>query len=108
MSDLIVNIQGAVADSALDQWRATLTDSIRVNRGIYVGETRVSQTESAAIVHDGMSVYGPWLEGQGSRNYPRTRFKGYGAARDAAEKINARAVEVAAPVVVTFVEAQNR
>ena len=22
-------------------------------------------------------IYGPWLEGTGSRNYPVTRFKGY-------------------------------
>jgi hypothetical protein len=32
-------------------------------------------------IHDDMVVYGPWLEGVGSRNYPVTRFRGYHSFR---------------------------
>lgn len=29
------------------------------------------------IVQDSGVIYGPWLAGTGSRNWPKTRFKGY-------------------------------
>lgn len=35
----------------------------------------------AWVVHDGGVVYGPWLEGVGSRNSPVTRFPGYATFR---------------------------
>lgn len=34
-----------------------------------------------AIVHDNGVIYGHWLEGDGSRNYPVTRFAGYWSFR---------------------------
>jgi hypothetical protein len=37
----------------------------------------------SAIIYDGNVVYGPWLEGIGSRN-ATTRFKGYGVYRQTA------------------------
>ena len=108
LDDMVVDLVGAVADTALDLWRANLDRSIRVNTGRYVGETRVTRvSDDSAVVNDGTSVYGPWLEGQGSRNYPVTRFRGYDSAREAAEKVNATVDEVAAPVVVKFTEAMN-
>jgi hypothetical protein len=35
------------------------------------------------VVKNHVKVYGPWLEGTGSRNAPKTRFKGYGHWREA-------------------------
>jgi hypothetical protein len=35
-------------------------------------------------------VYGPWLEGIGSRNAPVTRFRGYHAFRKASEALQRR------------------
>lgn len=107
IDELIVDLVGAVADTALDTWRDNLNASIRVNNHRYVSETRVTRSDDGAIVHDGGSVYGPWLEGQGSRNYPVTRFEGYDSARKATEKVNAKAEEVGAPVALRFVEAMN-
>ena len=40
----------------------------------------------SAIIHDGNVVYGPWLEGVGSRNQS-TRFKGYGVYRKTASEL---------------------
>ena len=40
-------------------------------------------------------VYGPWLEGIGSRNFPATRFKGYSTYRRTFQKIDARAGVIA-------------
>uniref|UniRef100_UPI00366DD9F3 hypothetical protein n=1 Tax=Paenibacillus chitinolyticus TaxID=79263 RepID=UPI00366DD9F3 len=38
--------------------------------------TRIT-VEREHIVTDGGVVYGPWLAGVGSRNYPVTKFQGY-------------------------------
>lgn len=43
-------------------------------------ESRVTTTRvsgDTSLVHDQGVVYGPWLEGVGSRNSPVTRFPGY-------------------------------
>ncbi|MFD3802644.1 hypothetical protein ACFWTC_03225 [Streptomyces sp. NPDC058619] len=46
-------------------------------------------------VHDSGVVYGPWLEGVGSRNFPVTRFKGYQHWRQTKAVLAARAPEMA-------------
>jgi hypothetical protein len=51
-------------------------------------------------------IYGPWLEGTGSRNRT-TRFKGYATFRRTVLQINARAQNVAAGVVARFVGRMN-
>lgn len=42
-------------------------------------------------VVDGNVVYGPWLEGVGSRNAPVTRFRGYHAFKLAGQTMDAQA-----------------
>lgn len=42
-------------------------------------------------VVDGNVIYGPWLEGVGSRNAPVTRFKGYHAFKLAGQALDAQA-----------------
>jgi hypothetical protein len=39
-------------------------------------------------VHDDGVIYGPWLEGTGSRNAPVTRFPGYGSFRRASQQLD--------------------
>lgn len=51
-------------------------------------------------------IYGPWLEGVGSRNRT-TRFKGYATFRRTAMQIDARAVQVGQPIVTRYVERMN-
>lgn len=51
-------------------------------------------------------IYGPWLEGTGSRNRT-TRFKGYSTFRRTVQQINARAEAVGQAVVARFVERMN-
>lgn len=57
----------------------TQLDSVLQNpTGVYVSKIR-DQAINPYLhsVNDSAMVYGPWLEGTGSRNYPVTRFKGY-------------------------------
>lgn len=51
-----------------------------------------------ARVHDSMVIYGPWLEGTGSRNRT-TRFKGYRNFRNATQTLQAAAVPLAENII---------
>lgn len=51
-----------------------------------------------AVVHDRGVIYGPWLEGVGSRN-ATSRFKGYHHWRLATQEIRSRVDTITAPVV---------
>lgn len=56
-------------------------------------ETQITTERAAAdrvIVHDRGIVYGPWLEGTGSRN-ETTRFKGYASFRKATQELERKA-----------------
>jgi hypothetical protein len=46
-------------------------------------------------VDDGGVIYGPWLEGVGSRNAPVTRFRGYGMYAKAARVVDGAALGTA-------------
>lgn len=58
-----------------------------------VTTTRVSGEVS--LVHDQGVVYGPWLEGVGSRNAPVTRFAGYHHWRKAKDAVAVRGPQIA-------------
>jgi len=65
-------------------------------------ETRIETTRvssEANLVHDNGVIYGPWLEGVGSRNYPVTRFKGYHHWRLAKQAVESHGPDVAEAAV---------
>ncbi len=66
--------------------------------------TRVSGQQ--ALVTDSNSVYGPWLEGVGSRNQT-TRFKGYHFWRKAGQQAQRKAKPIANRVLGRFIGRMN-
>lgn len=69
---------------------------LRHPTGYYEGEITTDRvTPDTDRVSDGGVVYGPWLEGVGSRNYPETRFKGYGHWRRTKETLAGEAPGIA-------------
>ncbi|KUF18463.1 hypothetical protein [Streptomyces silvensis] len=65
-------------------------------------ETRITTTRvtsEVSLVHDQGVIYGPWLEGVGSRNAPVTRFAGYRHWRAAKQAVVARGPQVAEAAV---------
>lgn len=108
LGELVVDLTGAVGDTLLEFWRQNLDDDIKVNEGRYISETRVTRvSDDQVVLGDGESKYGPWLEGQGSRNAPVTRFAGYHAAEHATDSVNATFAEIGDPAVAKFVEEMN-
>lgn len=65
---------------------------------------RISEVEGR--VHDNMVVYGPWLEGVGSRN-ATTRFKGYRTWRITGQKYQRRAAQIAIRVLKSYLPRMN-
>lgn len=102
MDTMLAEIKAEVADYSLFQWRMNLDESIQVSTGRYTGSTEVVRRELDFVVDDGYPgsaiLYGPWLEGVGSRN-ESTRFKGYFAMRRAANQVRLKVRDLAAPIV---------
>jgi hypothetical protein len=61
------------------------------------------------VVTDTPVVYGPWLEGVGSRNAPTTRFPGYHTFQLVSQKIDGEAGSLAEDELVQggYLEALN-
>jgi hypothetical protein len=60
-----------------------------------------------AHIHDNGVVYGPWLEGISSRNFPVTRFRGYASFRRIAAQLQQKAVPIAESVLPPFLARLN-
>jgi hypothetical protein len=68
-----------------------------LNWGVYAG------AGANVIVHDRGIIYGPWLEGIGSRNFPKTSFRGYHAFEKGAIALNdGQALRVAHSVLPRY------
>lgn len=80
------------AEWALSHIRSTFHTHFKEPTGYYESNVEIHNTTSGLEVWDGGEagpVYGPWLEGVGSRNQT-TRFKGYHAFRKAAAMLERR------------------
>lgn len=89
-------VEYRVATEAENLVLARLAASIKVRTPYY--ETRVGVERSSRggyEVTDHGVIYGHWLEGDGSRNYPVTRFRGYRAFSRARALIQTRAPGIA-------------
>lgn len=76
------DVEQALAKEALHRVKRHFHMHFKHPTGRYESRVHISTLGRGAEVGDGGSVYGPWLEGTGSRNAPVTRFRGYHAFRD--------------------------
>jgi len=75
-----------VGQQALAEVHRLLDLSIKHPTPYYETQIRMERVQSDVSVNDRGVVYGPWLEGQSSRN-KTTRFKGYSSFRRAAQRV---------------------
>jgi hypothetical protein len=81
-----------IAQWAEQEVHRVLHQVLRHPTGYYESHVRIDRRSPDRFdITDGGVVYGPWLEGTGSRNAPVTRFKGYGTFRRVQQRVEARA-----------------
>lgn len=107
MDDFRTEAVQEVGAQALANWHTFLDASIR-NPTPYYETQLVSElvTADLDIVSDRGIIYGPWLEGTGSRN-ETTRFKGYASARKATQQLEGQIDQVLIPVVARLTRRLN-
>lgn len=88
----------AVAQEAKKRVKARLKTVLEHPSGFYESHIQISNQSDTLVVSDGNVVYGPWLEGTGSRN-ARSRFKGYATFRRVLGAIQRDVGSIAGPVV---------
>ena len=79
--------QVAVAELGEREVRSRLRQVLRHPTGYYSSRVRTEVTAADPRVTDSRVIYGPWLEGTGSRNRT-TRFKGYSTFRQVTQRLN--------------------
>ena len=96
-----------VAEEGRKRVAENLNMVLRHQTGRYVGELRAHPEGESWVIDDGILVYGPWLEGTGSRNSPNTRFPGYSTFRRTFQQLDAEAVALVDPIPAQFMGAMN-
>lgn len=86
--------------------RAELERVLRKETPYYRLQVTSTEYPSRTVINDGGVVYGPWLEGTGSRNRT-TRFKGYATFRRMTALLNSRAESIVQPYVNALVDRIN-
>lgn len=91
----------AVADEAERQIQLQLSNVLRNPTGYYQSQIGVRASGGDWTVTDNDVIYGPWLEGTGSRNQT-TRFKGYATFRRVHQLMQRQAGRIAERVLQRF------
>lgn len=86
--------QKDIAEQGKREISTRLHSVIRHPTGRYESRIRVQHFGSRSAVNDSGMVYGPWLEGTGSRNRT-TRFKGYATFRRVRARLQKEATGIA-------------
>jgi hypothetical protein len=89
------DVPRVIAREGARLWASWLKRFIKNPTPYYWNQIRAMPGGGGWIVTDNNVVYGPWLEGEGSRNRPRPGFPGYGARRKATQQLDGRAGTIA-------------
>lgn len=95
-------IERRVATVGASMIRSELNSVLRTQTPYYRLQNEAAPDPPGWKIWDRGVVYGPWLEGVGSRNFPRTRFRGYSTYRRTFQHIDRRAGVIAEYTVREF------
>lgn len=99
-------IDDAVGAAGVQLVGRELEQNLQNPTGYYQSQITYTTNTRETVVNDQGVIYGPWLEGTGSRNQT-TKFKGYSSFRKAAQQLNAAAELIANTVVGRYVGQLN-
>lgn len=105
--DFAKELQKAIGEKAQKMVTDRMGTEFRIDEGKYVASIHLDSDDMYTYVHDmNAFVYGPWLEGDGSRNMT-TRFKGYGTMRKISSDIQPDIEAVAEEIIPPYLERMN-
>lgn len=96
----------AIAQEGQSMWIAQLNKSMKNPTGYYTSNIMINRAGNSNTVHDNDVIYGPWLEGTGSRNRT-TRFKGYHSMRKVNQRLDRKASTIAERVLRRYLPRMN-
>ena len=94
-------LTAAIVHQAYADVMTNLNDAIQHPTPYYETQITTERHGDTAVVHDRGIIYGPWLEGVGTRNQT-TRFKGYFSFRRAAQTTQGKVGTLLAGVMARF------
>lgn len=80
-----------------------MTDVFQHPTGYMQSNVNVDRRGPADVVNGNGVIYTHWLNGTGSRNYPATRFKGYGTWRRVARKLRRKVRGIARVTIRPYI-----
>ena len=96
-----------VATLGASMIRSELARVLKIETPYYRLQNEARKSAGDWRIWDSNVVYGNWLEGTGSRNFPKTRFKGYFTYRRTFPLIERRAQIIAEYTANEFVKGMN-
>lgn len=99
---MLADCRQEVANQALADAHLIMDRSFRNPTPYYETQVVVQRRGDVDVVHDRGIIYGPWLEGVGSRN-ATTRFKGYAMFRRATQEAGRKVPHLCQPIVDRYV-----
>lgn len=104
---MVVEINESIAEEGVHRVRAQLRTVLQNPTGYYESRIAVERRQTYRGVWDQNVIYGPWLEGTGSRNRT-TRFKGYHTFRKVKQRLDQDSRGIAQPAVDKYVREMNQ
>lgn len=107
LAAMVKDIDKALAQAGVNLVQLQLDKNLKHPTGFYRKHivTDLSKKQAAYVTDSGV-IYGPWLEGTGSRNQS-TRFKGYSSFRKATKQLNDASELITSRVVERYVRLFN-
>lgn len=103
LDDYAEQVVDDVAEQGFRDIHFTLARVLKHPTGYYQSRIRNRAVGSARVLYDDRVIYGPWLEGIGSRNAPVTRFAGYFTFRRVAQALTKKAPQIAERTLRRFI-----
>jgi hypothetical protein len=114
-ADFTDHIREVLADVSVAGVLVRLAQVLRSNHGTYMSYTHKEVQGDMIVVTDRWIIYGPWLEGVGTRvgppgsgKWPLTRFMGYHTYRIVAQEVQLAAESIAYSELPPYLALMNQ
>jgi hypothetical protein len=106
----LTEVERVVGQYAFTQVKERLGEVLQHPTGYYESKIQTERRADGTAINDGWPgsgvLYGPWLEGVGSRNQT-TRFKGYATFRMIGQQVERQAAAMAQEILQPYLETMN-